>query len=76
MFRVLFVSPWTSLIPPLVIGSPLPRQRLSVDYKSHFAQFGSKVMTRFQLVAHHFRFVMTGNKPIGYNLSGISANAD
>ena len=33
-------------------------------------------MTRFQLLAHHFRFVMTGNKPIGYNLSGISANTD
>ena len=75
MFRVLFVSPWTSLIPPLVIGGP-PGQRLSVDYKSHFAQFGSKVMTRFQIVAHHFRFVMTSNKPIGYNLSGISANTD
>ena len=55
---------------------PPPGQRLFVDYKSHFAQFGSKVMTRFQLVAHHFQFVMTGNKLIGYNLSGINANTD
>ena len=75
MFRVLFVSPWTSLIPPLVIGGPPGSDFLLII--NHISRnFGSKVMTRFQLVAHHFRFVMTGNKPIGYNLSGISANTD